>query len=471
MGKKERFYLDLMATNPEVTGSCNLGIVKLPDSSTIRFVVDCGMFQEKDYDEYNSKLPFDSENIDFCIVTHNHVDHTGRLPLMVKMGYDKKIYATEDTCRLMPMALHDSLGISKDIAKRKHERCIYSEENVDKALALLQPCEFEKTIKVHNNVKVTFFVNGHLPGAALVLVQIHYPGYEDINLLFTGDYNNKNMFFDVTELPEWVLELPLTIVQESTYGNMESTEITSCFKENIQECITEGGTAIVLAFALGRTQEILYELKKMQEAGELDKKIPIYLDGKLAIRYTRLYLNGALKIKPEMLNFAPENLILVKDYARNEVLYSDDTKIIVTTSGMGSHGPAPSYISEYISRKKALIQFTGYTAEGTLGRKLKNAESDSTVEVRGIITKKRAKVEYTTEYSAHAKADEMIKFLQQFKHLKFVLINHGESNVKEQFAERVLDEVETKNIGILDRQYFFRINPYGLVKTLSTKFD
>jgi len=138
---------------------------------------------------------------------------------------------------------------------------------------------------------------------------------------------------------------------------------------------------------------------------------------------------------------------------------------------MGSHGPAPSYISEYISRKKALIQFTGYTAEGTLGRKLKNAENDSTVEVRGIITKKRAKVEYTTEYSAHAKADEMIQFLQQFKHLKFVLINHGESNVKEQFAERVLDEVETKNIGILDRQYFFRINPYGLVKTLSTKFD
>ena len=133
--------------------------------------------------------------------------------------------------------------------------------------------------------------------------------------------------------------------------------------------------------------------------------------------------------------------------------------------------PAQMYISQYIRRKGALIHFTGYTAEGTLGARLKDAEEGSPVEVAGIVTKKRATVEYTTEYSAHAKADEMIAFLQQFRNLKLVLVNHGEPEVKELFADRIVDQVDTKDVGILGRKYFFRVNPYGLAKTLSTKFE
>ena len=128
-------------------------------------------------------------------------------------------------------------------------------------------------------------------GATSILVQIGYPGYENINLFFTGDYNNKNMFFDVPPLPEWVLDLPLTLIQESTYGDMNSSEIEKCFKENILKCLEKGGTVVAPVFSLGRSQEILYELKCMQEAGALDVNIPIYLDGKLAIRYTFLYLS------------------------------------------------------------------------------------------------------------------------------------------------------------------------------------
>ena len=122
MGKKERFYADLMATQPEVTGSCNLIIVKLPNDETIRFVVDCGLFQEKEYEELNNALPFNAENVDFCLVTHNHVDHTGRLPLMVKKGFFKKIYATETTCKLLPLALNDSFKVLRDISKRKKQK-------------------------------------------------------------------------------------------------------------------------------------------------------------------------------------------------------------------------------------------------------------------------------------------------------------------------------------------------------------
>lgn len=181
MGLKERFYADIMAMHPEVTGSCNLVIVKLPDGETIRFVVDCGLFQEKEYEELNETLPFNAESVEFCLVTHNHVDHTGRLPFMVKQGFNKKIYATETTCKLLPLALYDSHKVLNDVAKRKNCKCLYDEKDVCHTIQLLQPCKYNETIEISKNVKVTFLNNGHLIGAAVILVQISYPKYENIN--------------------------------------------------------------------------------------------------------------------------------------------------------------------------------------------------------------------------------------------------------------------------------------------------
>lgn len=470
MGSNYRFYVDIMAMHPEVTGSCHLVIVRLPNDETIRFVVDCGLFQEREYDELNTILPFNPECVDFCLVTHNHVDHTGRLPFMVKNGFCKDIYATEATCKFLPLALGDSFKVLKDLAKRKNFKCLYDEKAVGDTLKLLKPCRYNETLQINENVQVTFLSNGHLIGAAMILVQISYPGYDDINLMFTGDYNNKNMFFDVAPISEWILELPLTVIQESTYGDMDSDKTCKCFKRNVKECLEADGTVLALVFSLGRAQEILYELKCMQKAGDLDVQVPIYFDGNLAIRYTQLYLSEELGIKEEMRDFLPENLNFVDKANRVDVLEDTGKKIILTTSGMGSYGPAQTYIPEYITRENALIQFTGYTAEGTLGSRLKNTEIGEKVEVGGLLAKKKARVEYTTEYSAHAKADEMIAFLKQFKNLKLVLVNHGETNAKEIFAERIVDEIQAKRVGLLGREYFFRINPYGLVKTLPTKF-
>ena len=308
MGKKERFYVDIMAVHPEVTGSCNLAIVKFPDGYSTKFVVDCGLFQEKDYEEYNATLPFNPENVDFCLVTHNHVDHTGRLPLLVRNGFYKSIYATETTCKLIPYALTDTLSILNDVAKRKSQKAMYCEVDLDRTLSALKPCRFNETINITENIKVTFLKNGHLIGAALILVQISYDEYEDINLLFTGDYNNKNIFFDVDEIPDWILDLNLTVIQESTYGEMESSEIQKSFKANILENVENGGTTIIPVFSLGRSQEILYELKCMQNEGAL-ADIPIYFDGKLALKYTNLYLKDNLGIKEEMQDFLPVTAI------------------------------------------------------------------------------------------------------------------------------------------------------------------
>ncbi|MBE5822103.1 MAG: MBL fold metallo-hydrolase [Clostridiales bacterium] len=471
MGSKNRFYVDIMAMHEEVTGSCNLVVIKFPNGNTIRFVVDCGLFQERKYSELNEIFHFNPENIDFCLVTHNHVDHIGRLPLMVKNGFSNKIYATNTTCKLLPLALQDNFNILHDISKRKHTKCLYQESNIDETVRLLEPCNYNETVQINENIRVTFFMNGHLVGASLILVQISYSGYEDINLLFTGDYNNKNIFFDVPNLPDWVLELPLTLVQESTYGNMETKDMKQVFKGNIKNCLSNKGTVVALVFSLGRSQEILYELRKMQLSGDLDPNIPIYFDGKLAIRYTNLYIKDGLDIKNNMRDFLPENLSFVNTETRQEVLESKTSKIILTTSGMGSYGPAQIYIPEYISRKNSLIHFTGYTAEGTLGNKLKNAEHDEIVQIGGLMTKKNGKVEYTTEYSSHAKADEIISFLKQFKNIRLLLLNHGEIETKVCFSKRILREIETKNVGLLGREYFYRVNPYGLVKIISTKFD
>lgn len=467
----QRFYADIMALHPEVTGSCNLVIVKYPDGETTKFVVDCGLFQESEHDKLNYVLPFDSQEIKFCLVTHNHVDHIGRLPFMVKNGYTGKIYTSAGTKILMPHALHDSLKVLGDLSKRKNQSKMYEAEDVANVIQLIKPCNYYETKQIDEHIKVTFLINGHLVGAALILIQISYPEYEDINILFTGDYNSRNMFFDVPDIPEWILNLPITVIQESTYGYMDSSFTKKVFVKNVSDCINNGGTAIVPVFSLGRAQEMLHVLKCMKEQQVIKKEIPVFLDGKLAIAYTGLYGRSELNIREEMKDFMPFNTQFVSAVSRPDIVKSRRQKIVLTTSGMASHGPAQTYLPEYLQRNDTLIQFTGYTADGTLGARIKKAAQGETVEIAGLVVRKAAQVEYTTEFSAHAKADEMINFLKQFNHLRLVLVNHGRENVKREFAERILDEAKPKMVGILGKEYFFRVNPYGLQKTLSVNYE
>lgn len=467
-----RLYVDIMSISHEVTGSCNFCVVKFPNRQTIKFAVDCGLFQEKDYFDLNKDFPFLENELDFVLITHNHIDHIGRLPLLLKNGFCNKIYTTNPTKKLMPYALYDSYRVLRDTAKRKNKKKLYSEKDVGNTIISLNSSQYGITERINDNIKVTFFENGHLVGAAIILVQIQYPGYDDINLLFTGDYCENNIFFDVTPLPEWVKKLPITIIQESTYGYMETSDVEKVFWNNIEKAAYEGNTIICPVFSLGRSQEIAYELKCMQQEKLLNTNIPIHMDGKLSIAYTKLFQKDSdLNIKEEMRDFLPQNFNFIDKANRSKILKNTESKIVLTSSGSGSYGPAQLYIPEYIKNKNALIHFTGYTPEGTLGNTLKETEIGEFVSVGGLVVEKRAQVEYTAEYSAHAKADEMIKFLKQFKNLKLVLINHGEVDTKKIFAKKVNREVNPKTVGILGRDYFFRINPYGLVKTLGTKFE
>ncbi len=470
-GEKTRFYADVMAFHPEVTGSCLLVVVKFPNETTLKFMVDCGLFQEKDYYQLNGKMFCNPNELGFVLVTHNHVDHTGRLPFLVKKGFNRNIYMTRETAKLIPLALDDSVSVLEDVAKRNGERPLYVESDVQKTIKNIKSCNYDEAIYITPNVKATFLKNGHLIGAASILVQISYPEYEDINLLFTGDYNNKNMFFDVPEIPEWIRKLPITVIQEATYGDKRTVDLPAkCFEENVVKAIANEKSVIVPVFSLGRAQEILYVLKTMQESGRMAKNVPIYFDGKLAFKYTNIYQSGNLGIKPEMMEFLPENLEYVDSEKRQELLRDYERKIIVTTSGMGSYGPAQTYIPTYVKRENALIHFTGYTTEGTLGSKLKNTSKGDVVDIGCLLVVKIADVEYTSEFSAHAKADELIDFLNKFEDIKLVLVNHGQSETKHKFADSVVRNTDAKYVGILGEGYLFRVNHYGFVKSMTTKF-
>lgn len=510
---KCHFFVNVESFNKEVSGSRTVVTVRFPNGTKKQILVDCGLNQEEKYSEYNDFLPFKAENIDYVIVTHNHVDHTGMLPLLVKDGYHGEIITSKDTAVLMPATLRDTCRINSKskgsktrskmeakfefkaksknrpkakfkfkakakIKDKKSSEPVYDETDVEKTLSLVKSYPFEKCIHLDDNIKLTLFENAHLPGAVIALLQISYHNhsntfhYEDINLLFTGDYNNKNAFLDFKQLPKWVYQLPIHIIQESTYGDTYSSEIEYVFEKNIIKAASEGREILIPALALNRYQEILLCLKKLQDAGSLSKNIPIYCDGALGILFTKLFLSEKLNIKKETRDFLPQNVHYVTNkFQRDEILKTENCKIIIATSGMGNHGPAEVYIPALLTRRKALIHFTCYLAEGTLGRKLLDTTKYDEVEIKGTKIKKHAEVKFTFEFSAHAKKDELLSFLKDFENIKTVLINHGSFDVKDAYSTAVLNETHAKNVCILGIGYYFRLDGYGLVGSYSTHSD
>lgn len=475
---QRRFYVDVMQQRAEVTGSFILCIAKIGEK-TIKFAIDCGLYQEEEYEKQNLTFPTNPEELEFVVLTHNHIDHSGRLPYLVKKGFCGKIYTTSITQAELGRALNDTARILRDTAKRKNTFALYDNVDVDKTLKQVVGFGYNYPIQVNDNITITFVPNGHITGAAGILFKVHCQGEsKDINFLFSGDYNNKNMFFKVAPIRKWITELPLTVIMESTYGCMNSSEIHECFVRNVLNAIKARKTIIIPVFSLGRAQEILYLFRNMQiKYPEYFEDVPIYFDGKLAFFYTDLYYQlqekGLVKFYKVKRDFLPFHLrrVLDKDLRREIISENDNRcKVIITSSGMGSYGPAQTYIPAYISRDNCLIHFTGYCSENTLGYRMKNTAYGDVVEVGGVKLKKYAEVEFTNEFSAHAKSDELIDFLKKFKDLRFVIVNHGEDSVKDKFADKILKETMVSHVGILGREFFYRIDSNGFVKSMTTHF-
>lgn len=471
MGNKHRAYTDLLAAHNEVTGSNMLLVSKLLYGETKKSIVDLGIFQERENEKLNKSLIFDPKTIDSVFVTHAHADHIGRLPLLTKGGYTGKIFCSEDTKTLLPMALWDGQKVQKTRAKRNNRTVLYDPEDVGETLKRLSGKEYNKWYTADKNTRFMLLGNGHLMGAAMIVLQIHDENGYELNLLFTGDYAPDNLFYQVPDIPEEILSLPLTIVTESTYGDTDTTDEADCvFEFNVLQAAKKKHIVLIPAFSLGRVQEVMYVLKTMQENEFLSTEIPIFLDGLLAIEYTRLFKSGRLHVDKSMLDFYPENFHFVTTKEmRADLIKSDKQKIIITTSGMGTYGPAQEYIPNYIWNSRALIHFTGYCAEGTYGRKLKDSlheEMFFSAGSGGLLETRKADVQFTSEFSKHAKADQLISLLKKFHVINSIIVNHGPTEVKKAFAARIYKELKTKKIGVLTRNTGFRIGPYGIIKPI-----
>ena len=471
MGNRYKFTADVSVKNRSVTGS-RIMISVHRQEGDIKFLVDCGIYQgEEDYEEKNyAKFDFNPENLDFVLLTHIHADHSALIPLLFKRGFYQKVYCSEDTAYLARIALNDDAKIMEMNAKHHDNKPLYGFGDVERALSQIVSKEFEETFEPCDGVKVTFFKNAHLIGAVVILVQISSYGEKDINLLFMGDFNKKNMFFEVNELPEWVKKLDLHVICESTYGNVDSSSTNApVFCNNIANWLENGKkTIVVLAISLGRHQEISYMLKTMQEKGIIPPSVKIWLDGNLGIQYTKAYLNG-LHISESMKNFLPENSEFVSN--RDDVYKQEEQqKIIVTTSGGGNFGPAPEYLERYIERKDSGVHFTSFLWEESLGRRLLNTEQGNSVTVGAILKSKIADVKTTSEFSGHAKRDELLSFLSNLTSIKSLHIVHGEPEVKESFGEYCREHLGLQdNVSIGGLGYTTRINPFGIVKSIRDK--
>lgn len=460
MGERCRFYFDIQSLQDDVTGSGNLVTISYPDATKEMFLVDFGLFQGSDEQrKRNEKIGFKPQKLCGIILTHAHVDHCGRIPYLYKNGASCRAYMTKDTLKIAEKLLKNT---AKIIASE--ENPIYSVADMELCTKEFRACDYDDVIEMTSRIRVIFTQNNHIAGAACVRVEISYPGEEDIVLLFSGDYNIKNDFSDsVTTIPSETLGNPVSaLIIESTYGSKKRDENEKGkFERQVVEYINQGKTIITPAFAFGRMQTILKAYHDLQLCGDLSTSIPIYIDGGLGIEITYLWRYLETVDKKD---FMPENLIVVTD--RKSVMNSKEQKLIVTTSGMCNFGPAREYIPYYISDENAVIFLTGYSSEESTARRILDAEMGDVIPVTGIMRKKKAIVTVTGEFSSHARKDELIEFVKQFKKIGLLLIEHGEEDAKLSLA-RACEELENvTDVAIIDGQTDFRGNRYGYIKTI-----
>ncbi|MEY4057662.1 MAG: MBL fold metallo-hydrolase [Chitinophagia bacterium] len=436
-----------------VTGSKHL--VQLDNNET--FLLDCGLFQGmgRDTDSLNAKFGFDATKVDYVILSHAHIDHSGLLPKLVKEGFTGTIYCTPGTKALTEILLEDSAMIQRDDAKYGNKRRakqglppiepLYDMDDVNLTIPLFKAVEYNTPTKISDSVEVLFTDAGHIIGSAAVSLKIKN-GENLESLTFSGDIGRyRDMILrSPSEFPHADY-----IIIESTYGDklhdLIHTTPDDLLKWIESTCVEQKGNLIIPAFSVGRTQEILFELNQLSLEKRLPH-IPIYVDSPLSMEATEVlkkfpkYFNKKiqkiLEVDDDPFDF--EGLRYIKSVEESKALNEDlHPKVIISASGMADAGRVKHHIKNNISNAKNTILLVGYCEPHSLGGRLMNGAKE--VKIYSELYDVVAKVGSIRSMSAHGDYEDLMQFLacQTPDLVKQVFVVHGEAEVQDHFAERL----------------------------------
>lgn len=451
--------LTFLGATHEVTGSCTLITV-----GNSRVLVDCGMEQGEDIFE-NRDLSVEPSEIDCLLLTHAHIDHSGKIPLLCKNGFKGKIYMTEATARLALIMLRDSAHIQMFEAEwknRKNKRSgleaiepLYDLDDVEAAAGLFIPCKYNHSYRILENVYIRFNDVGHLLGSSSIEVTCvegeNGSSAVSKTVVFSGDVGNTNQ--PILKDPRFVRAADYLVI-ESTYGDRlhpERPDYIADLTEHIQKTLDRGGNVVIPSFAVGRTQELLYFIREIKTRSLIKghDNFPVYVDSPLAIEATSVFLqcdtecfdketvaliqNGINPIYFDDLRFS------VTSDDSKAINFSDEPKVIISASGMCEAGRIRHHLKHNLWRKESLILFVGYQAEGTLGRAL--VEGADRVKLFGEEITVNAEIAFLNGVSGHADRDGLLRWVQGFSEKKpaHIFVNHGDDHACTAFTELLSD--------------------------------
>lgn len=425
-----------------VTGSCHL----LTLDNGYKILLDCGLYQGYDekYEDFNKKFLFDPADIDCMILSHAHIDHSGRIPKLCKDGFEGNIYCTSATRDLAAIMLQDSGYIqerdaeynNKNRKKFKTDKIepLYTVKDADRSIDQFVGIAYNRWFGIATNVDVLFKDAGHILGSASVTLRIkdeHHTKYFG----FTGDIGRPDR--PILRDPQEMVDLDYLIC-ESTYGGKvhqsapnDESELLSIIK---QTCVEQKGKLVIPAFSVGRTQEIVYMIDKLESAGKLPK-VPVYVDSPLAINVTEIFQMHPECFDAELLDymrqdpnpFGFKNLHYTRKVAQSKLINdTDEPCIVISASGMATAGRIMHHIFHNIGHSKNTILIVGYCSPNTLGGRLRAGEKQVNMFGRQIEVK--AQIRIMDSMSAHGDHNEILEFIdnQDRKKLKRIFLTHGE---------------------------------------------
>lgn len=430
-----------------VTGSKHL-----LETENHQILLDCGSFQGRRSEAYeaNSKLPTELNKVDAVILSHAHADHCCSLPLLAKNGYNQPIYATPATANIARLIMLDAAKIQEgDYEHLKKYGVtgafppIYDEQDVEKAAHLFHAIPYRKEYKVFPEISFKFYDAGHILGSAVTVIKTPKK-----NIVYTGDLGNINL--PILPDPENIEEEAEIMITECTYGDRDHAPVGDAYtliKEAIKQAVKEKSRIIVPAFALGRTQELIYVIHKLHKDGEIPE-LPIFVDSPLSNSITEVFkrYNGDFDKETweEFMNdgnspFSFERLNYVKTVAESKMLNDKlGPLVIIASSGMLEGGRVLHHLKNNVSNPKSTILLTGYQAENTLGRRLESGAEK--VRVYGEELPVRARILKLDELSAHADRRGLANYISKVKGLKKLFLVHGENTATESFANLIKSE-------------------------------